>query len=388
MAKEMRNSRVIAKTAYPRVSIAGNPADGFWGKTLSTVFYNFSATASLQESGEVEVADLSQQRILKIGNYKDARYLMFQGFPTENNISGYGELSHIFAVVKTFFDFCQMNEIEHDKKAFSLRYSSTIPYRLGFSGSTAVSIAALRAFNEFYGTNICGNDLESIALHAETHETRRYAGPQDPVTVNREACVFMDFSKDAYRKDSVGKNRIALENAVVHADYSASDAYLVNVPREENNATRYSCLPVVEVLDVGEFPFFIVYGEQGSDSSTELSPNVFAFYTGNKKVIDGMTRISLLADSAKDAIKGKDILELGKVINDGIYLPIEVFSHDYLGRGNIELVKEAISLGAYAKFPGSGGAVFGLCPDEKVFKSLRDRFEPKGYNVERLKLER
>jgi glucuronokinase len=369
---------MITKKAYPRVSIAGNPSDGFWGRCVSATFYNYSASCSILVSNDFSIE-------------KDACRLSFRD---KREISNLFPLSHpcacleknrlALAAVKTFFDFCDLNDRHYEEKGFRLIYDSNIPFSLGFSGSTAISISILKALDEFYGTHICDADVESMALHSETHELKRYAGPQDPVAVNRNACVYMDFTKESYMKEACGENLSWLEKAVVHADYSSSDHYLSNHPMTYNGALRNTVMPEAEKMDIKDAPFFIITRGQGSDSSIELSPEITAYKGGDKKLIYGMEKIALLAEEAREAIRSKDFFLLGNIINENFRLSVEHFDNDYLGRENIKFVQEAINTGAYAKFPGSGGAVFGIYPDEAVFDNLKGRF--KSCKIEKLKL--
>lgn len=331
---------MIKTYAFPRVSIAGNPSDGFWGKCVSMSFSNFSAKCIILPSNKFKIKN-------------------------ENKL--------IKAVIKTFFEYCRLNNIKFKKKKFSLRYKSNIPFRLGFSGSTALSISVIRALNKFYSTKIPDEAIENIALHAETKWLKRYAGPQDPVCVNKETCLYMDFSKEAYKKKLPYKNN-PIKNAAVHVDYSSSKDYLIN-PVKTN----------IQKLKISkDFIFFIIYGKEGSDSSVELSPNVKAYRKKNKKIIKAMKKISVLAIKAKKAILKKDKKRLGEIINKNFYLSVKYFDRDYLGNKNISLVEETIKLGAYAKFPGSGGAVLGLCLNSIVFKKIKKHFEKKGFKTERI----
>ena len=51
----------------------------------------------------------------------------------------------------------------------------------------------------------------------------------------------------------------------------------------------------------------------------------------------------------------------------------------------IKMIEIARSLGAFAKFPGSGGAVVGMCLSESDFIGLREAYEMEGYVFTRLR---
>ncbi|MBM4048616.1 MAG: GHMP kinase, partial [Planctomycetes bacterium] len=46
---------IIAKKAYARAGLIGNPSDGYYGKTISIIVKNFSAQVTLYETPEVEI---------------------------------------------------------------------------------------------------------------------------------------------------------------------------------------------------------------------------------------------------------------------------------------------------------------------------------------------
>jgi glucuronokinase len=369
---------MICKKAYPRVSIAGNPSDGFWGKCVSMTFFNYSAYCNISHSEAFAIKN--GQYLLDFNHIKDLGYL----FPLSNPQPKIEKNKLALAAIKTFFDFCSLNNIGYEKKVFNIIYGSNIPFSLGFSGSTAISISILKALDEFYNTSICDTDVESMALHAETHELGRYAGPQDPLAVNRKSCTYMNFNKEGYFGEAWGRNLSSLEKAIVHADYSSSDAYISNRTVKENGYLRNTVMPKIEKLRITDAPFFIITRENGSDSSIELSPSIKAYKNKDLRIIDGMDRISLLADEAREAIISNDFIWLGEVMNENFRLSIKYFDNDYLGKENIKFVQKVIETGAYAKFPGSGGAVFGLYPSEKVFNDLKEKFLD--CKVEKLKI--
>ncbi len=56
-----------------------------------------------------------------------------------------------------------------------------------------------------------------------------------------------------------------------------------------------------------------------------------------------------------------------------------------IGAPMLRMIELARSHGGYAKFPGSGGAVVGMCLDERQLPSLRAAFEAEGYVFTRLR---
>ena len=46
---------ILKKRAYARAGLLGNPSDGYFGKTISVIVKNFSASVTLYESPELHI---------------------------------------------------------------------------------------------------------------------------------------------------------------------------------------------------------------------------------------------------------------------------------------------------------------------------------------------
>jgi len=53
---------IIRTRAYPRAGLIGNPSDGYFGKTISFTFSNFSARIVLYETPELEILPSEKDR--------------------------------------------------------------------------------------------------------------------------------------------------------------------------------------------------------------------------------------------------------------------------------------------------------------------------------------
>ncbi len=60
-----------------------------------------------------------------------------------------------------------------------------------------------------------------------------------------------------------------------------------------------------------------------------------------------------------------NIYRLFSLLNENFDTRLGIYGKDALGSANLEMVDIARKHGSCAKFCGSGGAVFGVCPDEK-----------------------
>ncbi|HYX08535.1 MAG TPA: hypothetical protein VE912_17525, partial [Bacteroidales bacterium] len=134
---------IIHTKSYPRAALIGNPSDGYFGKTIAFVFSNFSADVVLYQTPELEIypAELDTTVFTSITSLvEDVR---LNGY--------YGGFRLLKAAIKRFYEYCVMNNIELDKRNFTIRYSSDIPIRLGLAGSSAIITACMKALMIFYG---------------------------------------------------------------------------------------------------------------------------------------------------------------------------------------------------------------------------------------------
>ena len=100
---------MIKTFAYPRASIAGNPSDGFWGKCVSITFSNYHAECIIKDSKIFIIKN--KENILEFKNKKDLLNLNIE----TNKLA--------LAAIKTFFEFCKLNNINYPEKRFYLETS-------------------------------------------------------------------------------------------------------------------------------------------------------------------------------------------------------------------------------------------------------------------------
>jgi len=163
---------IIRAEAYPRVGLIGNPSDGYFGKTISFTFRNFSAEIVLYESPRLH------------------------GY--------YGGIRLLKATVKRFYDYCSAHDIELHHKNFTLQYSSSIPHGVGLAGSSAIITACLRSLMTFYGVSIPKYAQANLILAAELEELQISAGLQDRVVQVYQGLVYMDFDGELMKKRGYG----------------------------------------------------------------------------------------------------------------------------------------------------------------------------------------
>ena len=313
---------IIETYSYPRAALIGNPSDGYFGKTIAFVFSNFKAKVQLYQTPELEI----QPQGLDITRFESIKELV------ENvNSSGYyGGIRLLKATIKVFYDYCEECNIELDKRNFTIRYHSDIPLRLGLAGSSAIITACMKALISFYGIAIPKPILANLILSVENEELGIAAGLQDRVAQAYEQPVFMDFEKKIMEKQGFGN---------------------------------------YEVLDASKFPkMYIAFRKNLSEGTEVAHSNLRArFNIGEQKVLDAMKTWGELTLQFKNAIQKNDHKILHDLINANFDLRRSIIT---ITKGNIDMVEAARSVGASAKFTGSGGAIIGTYENEEMYKNL------------------
>jgi len=316
---------IVRTKAYSRAGLAGNPSDGYFGKTLSVTFKNFFAEVTMYETPDLEI----------LPNDRDHSYFTnLQHLVTDVNHHGYyGGIRLIKAAAKKFSDYCSEKGIVLADKNFTVRYNSSIPVQVGLAGSSAIVTATIRALMTFYGVEIPKPQIPNLILSVETDELRISAGLQDRVVQTYEGLVYMDFDKKLM--DSQG-----------YGNYESLDSNL---------------LP----------PIYIAYITDLSEISGIAHGKLRGrFEAGDKAVIEGMKYFAERAELAKECLLNHQPEKLHQIMNDNFDKRREIFP---ISRMNLEMVNLARSVGASAKFSGSGGAIVGTYEDEKMFEKLKTK---------------
>ena len=324
---------IIETYCYPRAALIGNPSDGYFGKTIAFLFSNSQAKVQLYHTPEL---DIQPQRLDKT-RFKSIDELV----ENVNNSGYYGGIRLLKATIKVFYDYCKGNNIIIDGRNFTIRYNSDIPLRLGLAGSSAIITACMNALTIFYGVTIPKPILANLVLNVEDKELGIAAGLQDRVVQAFGQPVYMDFNKDIMEKQGYGN---------------------------------------YEVLDVSLFPnLYIAYRKNLSEGTEVLHNNLRArFNIGEKAVLRAMKKWAGFTDMFRDALKNKDYMAMHDLINANFDLRRSLIP---ITHGNIEMVETARSVGASAKFTGSGGAIIGTYKDEDMFLKLKKVLSEKDIDI-------
>jgi glucuronokinase len=314
---------IIRTQAYPRAGLIGNPSDGYFGKTISFAFSNFRAEVVLYETPELEI--LSSEKDLSC-------FTSIGGLVRDVQLHGYyGGIRLLKATIKRFYDYCQENRIALHDKNFTIRYNSDIPHGVGLAGSSAIITACLRALMAFYDVSIPRYIQANLVLGAETAELHIPAGLQDRVIQAYEGLVYMDFAKEIMQKQGYG-------------------FYEPMNPR---------LLPKL----------YVAYMDDLSEPTEKFHNNIrHRFDQGEPRVVDAMKFWAHLTDQVKECLRAGQLDQIPALLNANFDKRREIYS---ISEGNLRMVEVARSVGASAKFTGSGGAIVGTYAEEAIFKELR-----------------
>lgn len=325
---------IITRTqAHARVGLLGNPSDGYFGKTLSTVVPNFSARAVIYEWPELEIM-LSREDRCEFGRLDD--------LVEDVKLNGlYGGLRLIKGTIKRFAEYCSVNNIAVADRNFSLRYETDIPRQVGLAGSSAIITAVFRGLMKYYKVDISPEVLPSLVLAVETEEIGIQAGLQDRVCQVYDGLVFMDFDRQLMETQGVGK-------------YELLDP---------------SLLP----------PLYVAYRSDLSAISGVYHSDLKARWDqGDEQVVGAMNRFAELAEAGRECLLRGDHTEFSRLMDQNFDLRAEISELDPI---NVAMVKIARKIGVSAKYAGSGGAIVGICDDDQMFKKLANEFEKIGCTV-------
>ncbi|MDB6119527.1 MAG: D,D-heptose 7-phosphate kinase [Verrucomicrobiaceae bacterium] len=324
---------LISTKAYARAGLVGNPSDGYFGKTISFIVRDFWSEVVLYETPELHIQQNERDESTFDSISELAKSVRQFGY--------YGGIRLLKASVKRFFDHCTKEKIALHSRNFTLRYNSNIPPQVGMAGSSAIITACWRSLMEFYDVKIPKHLLPSLVLSVENDELGIPAGLQDRVIQTYEGVVFMDF------------NRASVEK-LGHGIYEELDPAL---------------LP----------PLYVAYTAHLSEGTEVFHNDIRSRWNrGERDVVSAMYHWANLAQRVRDMLVAGEAGNIGPLLNENFDLRRRLYK---IGAGNIDMVETARSVGASAKFTGSGGAIVGTYENEAMFQDLKKALEPKGYAV-------
>ena len=318
---------IIKTKACARAALIGNPSDGYFGKTISFAFDNFTANVTMYETPDLEIMPTRRD---------DSVFKSIDALAEDVRLFGYyGGIRLLKAAIKTFYDYTRKNGILLDKRNFTVKYDSDIPNLVGLAGSSAIITACFRALMTFYGVTIPKPELANIIRDTEQNELRITAGLQDRVIQVYEGLVYMNFDRNLIETRGYGEY----------------------VPLDPSK------LP----------PIYVAYRTDLSEISDVFHNNIRArFDAGDPEVVSAMKFWSSITDEARTCIETGNKKRLSELMNKNFDKRASVYK---LSEGNLRMVSTARNCGASAKFTGSGGAIVGVYENEEMFSHLKQELE-------------
>jgi glucuronokinase len=315
---------IITAQAHARAGLVGNPSDGYFGKTISFIVRNFCATVRLWESPFFEIVPTH-------GDF--ATFSSVTEYLRDQKLHGYyGGMRLIKAAVKRFHDYCHEQGHELDPRSFTISCATNIPRLVGLSGSSAIIVATLRALMQFYDVEIARNLLPALILSVEKDELGISAGLQDRVIQTYEGIVYMDFDRSLLESRGYG---------------------------------NYEELKPPQMP-----PLYVAYDPGRAEVSDVPHRNLSdLFNRGDRTVVEAMQKYRTLTDNGRQCLMSGDWTGLGEVVDANFDLRRTIMN---IAPENLRMVEVARSVGASAKFAGSGGAICGLYRDGRQYQRLVD----------------
>ena len=313
---------LIKTRSFARAGFLGNPSDGYFGKTISFAFQNFSAEIVMYETPELGFVP---------SDVDDATFASPDDLLRDIQLFGYyGGIRLMKAVAKLFFLWCRERGIALPARNFTARYTSNIPRLVGLSGSSAICTAMLKALQQFYGVQIPLEDAPTLCLEAERDELGIQCGLQDRVIQMYEGCVFMDFDK-------------TLVESSGHGRYERLDPTL---------------LPHL----------YIAYDPQRAEVSGTYHKKLRVLFEEKKPdIVAAMGEFADIAQQGRDALLAGRLDRLPALVDANFDLRDRIFN---VAPANRNMVLAARSTGVSAKFAGSGGAIVGIYENDAQYERL------------------
>ena len=271
--------------ALARAALAGNPSDGYRGAVLAVTLPAWRA--------EAQALSAPSPRIEPANALVEATVARFA------------------------------REREPAALGTSLRWSTSIPQRVGLGSSSALVIAVLRALCALHRVELDPSELAELALAVETDEMGIVAGLQDRVAQAYEGLTFMEFG--------------------AAAGNGQAGAY--------------------EQLDRGLLPpLVIAWRAEAAGHSGDIHARLRErFERGERAAREVMTALAKAARGAREALVQGDLERFGRCVDRTFDLRAELFALDELC---VEMIEVARGCGASANYTGSGGAIVAVCRAE------------------------
>ncbi|KAJ2994814.1 hypothetical protein HDV02_001313 [Globomyces sp. JEL0801] len=339
----------IISKVYARIGFIGNPSDGFYGKTISTLISNFYAVVTLTPNME----KMNPKIIIHPNPLFDImEFSSFDTSPSTIVSNGYyGAVRLFLAVTKVLSNYCKEHQLKTNSTGFEIEYNTTVPRQVGLAGSSALVTALMKALIKYHELDIPLPVQANLALSCEVDELGIAAGHQDRVVQAFGGMVYMDFDRSLMTSRGYG-------------DYQSID---------------------VQLLPNGLWMAFILEPKESGKVHHNIKQR---FQAGDQTVIDAMKQFANITTQCYQALINKEEKLLSKLINQNFECRRALYGDAVIGAPTLKMIEIARSHGHVAKLTGSGGCIFGMWNGEneadedvkaKSIIELQSHFESEGY---------
>ena len=302
-------------SAPGRAGVIGNPTDMYGGSVLSCSIAE-RAYVQIEEAGRLELE--TQGQTLTVRGQDDLRLR--------------GDL---FDIGRALFSYLRCLDLK-----CRIRYCSDIPVKAGVAGSTALTVAMLRALLEFQGVKVHRYRLAEMARYIELHFLRVVCGYQDAYMCTFGGLNYMDFQGKQFYREA---------EAELYATIEPLHNY---VPR---------------------LPFVLAHTGVQHSSGAVHKPIRERWLEGEREVLDAYVRIGRLAREGKKALLQGNWERLGRLMNENHAIQRDLGGS---GQSNERLIKVSLdhgALGAKLAGAGDGGTIIALhLHPEEMIEALRE----------------
>lgn len=346
----------IVSKVYARIGLLGNPSDGYGGKVLALSLKNFSAQITLTPSSSPQHTGIQFEPNPVCDPTSFSSLTEFQSHIDGNGY--YGGLRLVMAMTHTFLNYCTLHDIHLTlNPGFTLSYTTCIPRQRGLAGSSAIACATLNVLLAYF-------KISNEALPVEVRPS-----------------LILDAEKALGITAGLQDRIIQVYGGVVYMDFSTAGG------KEERKRPKYQSLGP-EVIP----PLFLIYSNRPSkkDSGAVHSEFKQKWEQGDEELIIQMSEVADLAEqglqlllSNKEAVR---VDKFGQLMRRNFELRKAMFGEAALGQESLEMIEVANSVGAAAKFSGSGGAVVALMETADEEERLKLACKDAGFICERVEI--
>jgi len=128
-------------------------------------------------------------------------------------------------------------------------------------------------------------------------------------------------------------------------------------------------------------PIYLAWSLTGGEPTEVFHNNLKQRYdAGESTVVNAMQELVDLTDESLVAVKTGDHARLSELMDRNFDIRQSISD---LNPHHVEMVRAARACGVSAKYAGSGGAIVGVCTEDKVFESLKQHLRSIGCEVVR-----